>query len=216
MPTDIPARRRRLSPTAEGERERFCLDDAEVLSLADYAIKVEDHYSAQGRPSDAHGHRMGKGRRGRPTLYRPGAARDRCLASARRRRSRPIALKGTGPSARHRSRGRREDRRRAVRVVADVHDLAAFRPGESSGRRHDEPGLGAGDEDRRRHRHQSRRPHLSCRHRRARARRAGRRRRRGRDGGAPVESHGDRFLRRRRDRRVYDGQDSVRIDAHRR
>ena len=32
-------------------RERFCIDDAEVLKLADYAIKIEDHYSAKaGHP----------------------------------------------------------------------------------------------------------------------------------------------------------------------
>jgi pyruvate,water dikinase len=38
-------------PTAQEERERFCLSDAEVLILADYSIEVERHYSAQaGRP----------------------------------------------------------------------------------------------------------------------------------------------------------------------
>jgi pyruvate,water dikinase len=38
-------------PTPRAERERFCLTDAEVLTLADYAIKVEQHYSAQaGHP----------------------------------------------------------------------------------------------------------------------------------------------------------------------
>jgi len=32
-------------PTSEAERQRFCLDDDQVLTLADYAIKIEDHYS---------------------------------------------------------------------------------------------------------------------------------------------------------------------------
>lgn len=32
-------------PVPASERERFCLDDTEVLSLADLAIKIEDHYS---------------------------------------------------------------------------------------------------------------------------------------------------------------------------
>ena len=32
-------------PTPQEDRERFCLTDAEVLTLADYAIKVEGHYS---------------------------------------------------------------------------------------------------------------------------------------------------------------------------
>jgi len=32
-------------PTPEEDRRRFCIDDADVLTLADYAIKVENHYS---------------------------------------------------------------------------------------------------------------------------------------------------------------------------
>src|SRR5512136_118349 len=32
-------------PVPEAERERFCIADAEVLKLADNAIKIEDHYS---------------------------------------------------------------------------------------------------------------------------------------------------------------------------
>jgi pyruvate,water dikinase len=34
-------------PTFDEDRERFCLTDAEVLTLADYAIAVERHYSRQ-------------------------------------------------------------------------------------------------------------------------------------------------------------------------
>lgn len=37
-------------PTSEEERARFCLTDSQVLRLADYAIKIEDHYSRH------HGH----------------------------------------------------------------------------------------------------------------------------------------------------------------
>ncbi|MBK8741017.1 MAG: phosphoenolpyruvate synthase [Betaproteobacteria bacterium] len=38
-------------PTSTAERERFCISDADVLTLADYAIKVERHYSAKaGKP----------------------------------------------------------------------------------------------------------------------------------------------------------------------
>ena len=36
-------------PTAREDRERYCLTDAEVLELADYALKIERHY---GRPMD--------------------------------------------------------------------------------------------------------------------------------------------------------------------
>ncbi len=35
----------RNKPTSQEERERFCLTDAQVLTLADYALKIEDHYS---------------------------------------------------------------------------------------------------------------------------------------------------------------------------
>ena len=41
--------------TSEQERNRFCLTDKDVLTLADYAIKIENHYSAkagQGKPMD--------------------------------------------------------------------------------------------------------------------------------------------------------------------
>ncbi len=34
-------------PTPEEDRLRFCIDDADVLTLADYAIKVENHYSSK-------------------------------------------------------------------------------------------------------------------------------------------------------------------------
>ena len=32
-------------PVAQSEQERFCISDADVLILADYAIKIEEHYS---------------------------------------------------------------------------------------------------------------------------------------------------------------------------
>ncbi len=41
--------------TSEQERNRFCLNDQDVLTLADYAIKIEKHYSAiagQSKPMD--------------------------------------------------------------------------------------------------------------------------------------------------------------------
>jgi pyruvate,water dikinase len=34
-------------PTLKADRERFCINGKDVLTLADYAIKVEDHYSAR-------------------------------------------------------------------------------------------------------------------------------------------------------------------------
>lgn len=41
--------------TSEDERSRFCITDEDVLTLADYAIRIENHYSAkagQSRPMD--------------------------------------------------------------------------------------------------------------------------------------------------------------------
>src|ERR1019366_4504960 len=39
-------------PTSRKARQRFCLTDAEVLELADYAIRIEDHYTKlAGHPS---------------------------------------------------------------------------------------------------------------------------------------------------------------------
>jgi pyruvate, water dikinase len=41
----------RIMPTAAPDQRRFCISDAEVLSLADAAVRIEDHYSAKaGRP----------------------------------------------------------------------------------------------------------------------------------------------------------------------
>ncbi len=45
----------RNEQTTEGERARFCISDDEVLTLADYAVKVEQHYSRKAgvpRPMD--------------------------------------------------------------------------------------------------------------------------------------------------------------------
>ncbi len=42
-------------PTPKAERARFCINDEEVVELADYAIKIEDHYSkvaGTNRPMD--------------------------------------------------------------------------------------------------------------------------------------------------------------------
>jgi pyruvate, water dikinase len=38
-------------PTPQADRERFCINDQDVLTLADYAIRIEQHYSSRaGRP----------------------------------------------------------------------------------------------------------------------------------------------------------------------
>ena len=62
-PQAAGARPRATCPRRSAERERFCISDEDVLTLADYAIKVEEHYSAKSRQAAADGHRMGQGRR---------------------------------------------------------------------------------------------------------------------------------------------------------
>ena len=45
----------RQIPTSKADLQQFCLDDADVLKLADYAIKTEEHYSKKAnkpRPMD--------------------------------------------------------------------------------------------------------------------------------------------------------------------
>ena len=37
--------RRGFAPCQSAERERFCISDAEVLSLAEIAVRIEEHYS---------------------------------------------------------------------------------------------------------------------------------------------------------------------------
>ena len=39
----------RIVPTPDADRERFCITDEDVLRLAEYAIRIEDHY---GQPMD--------------------------------------------------------------------------------------------------------------------------------------------------------------------
>ncbi len=128
-------------------------------------------------------------------------ARPETVASQRRRRLRDICAQGHRARARHRPGRRREDRRRAnVRVIADARELADLPPRRGAGRGGDEPGLGAGDEDRRRDRHRPRRAHLPCGDRRARTWRSRRGRRRRRDARSSDRDSSHGLLRRRRDR----------------
>ena len=111
------------------DRARFCIGDAEVLELADYAIRIEEHYSQHAGPPDADGYRMGQGRRGRQALHRSGAARNGRLA-ARAPALRDLCAEGQRPGAGHRPRGRREDRRgrcarhRATRTTSQLSSRA--------------------------------------------------------------------------------------------
>ncbi len=117
------------TPTPKAERGKFCITDKEALVLADYAIKIEDHYTRlAGHPvpmdiewaKDA----------GDGQLYIV-QARPETVASRRNLEAfETFALKETGPLL---VTGRAIGEKIAVgkvRVVTNVHGLAAFQPGE--------------------------------------------------------------------------------------
>jgi pyruvate,water dikinase len=111
------------------ERERFCIEDADVLALADYAIRIEDHYSAHvghPMPMDIEWAKDADD----DNLYVI-QARPETVASQRVSTSlTAYSLKGSGTVL---LTGRAVGERIAagpVRVIADAHQLATFRPGE--------------------------------------------------------------------------------------
>jgi pyruvate, water dikinase len=115
--------------TPRRDRERFCLGDAEILELAEAAIRIEDHYSAlAGHPMPMDIEWAKDGRDGRLCIIQ---ARPETAASQRRGGAfETYALKGAG---RVLATGRAVGEKIAagtVRLVADVHDLPAFLPGE--------------------------------------------------------------------------------------
>jgi pyruvate, water dikinase len=116
-------------PTRTTDRERFCLSDAEVLTLADYAIRIEDHYSkAAGHPMPMDIEWAKDGVDGMLYIVQ---ARPETVASRRSAGAyESFRLQGSGPVL---VTGRAVGERiatGAVRVVEDVHHLASFQPGE--------------------------------------------------------------------------------------
>jgi pyruvate, water dikinase len=115
--------------THRGERERFCLADTEVLELADYAIRIEDHYSKlAGHPTPMDIEWAKDGEDGKLYIVQ---ARPETAASQRRAGTfETYALKATGPVL---ASGRAVGEKIAsgvVRLIADTRELANFRPGE--------------------------------------------------------------------------------------
>jgi len=116
-------------PTSGAERARYCIDDAEALTLADYAIKVEKHYSAkagQPRPMDMEWAKDADDGQ----LYMV-QARPETVASQKRGSVLEVySVKDKGEVlASGRSVGEKVVSG-AVRVIDDVAHLAEFRPGE--------------------------------------------------------------------------------------
>ena len=141
-------------PTPKADRDRFCLTDADVLELADSAVRIENAL----RAPDGHG--VGEGRPRRQALHRPGSTRDGGIPARgdEHRELRPRGKRGE-VLAEGRS-GRREDRLGDGAGDRERRTPRAVPAGRGARRRYDDAGLGAGHEDRRRDRHQPRRPHL--------------------------------------------------------
>jgi pyruvate,water dikinase len=116
-------------PTPQADRERFCLTDAEVLALADYAIKVERHYSAQaGHPVPMDMEWAKDGLDGE--LYLLQARPETVISQRPVERVEEFELSGTGPVL---VTGRAVGERvaaGAARLVRDVTDLRAFQDRE--------------------------------------------------------------------------------------
>ncbi len=127
--TGSPRQTTRNVPTADAERERFCISDADVLALADYAIKVEKHYSAKaGKPRPMDMEWAKDGHDGQLYMVQ---ARPETVASQRRGHVLEIySVKGSGEVL---SSGRSVGEKvvsGTVRVIQSVAHLSEFRPGE--------------------------------------------------------------------------------------
>ena len=115
--------------TSRQERRRFCISDAEVLELADHAIRIEAHYSARaGHPMPMDIEWAKDGKDGRLYILQ---ARPETIASQREPGSfETYALKQDGPVL---VTGRAVGEKIAsgiVRVIGGPADLASFRAGE--------------------------------------------------------------------------------------
>jgi pyruvate,water dikinase len=116
-------------PTAAEDRERFCIGDDDVLTLADYAIKVERHYSARAgkpRPMD-----MEWAKDGNSGLLYLVQARPETVASQRRGSVlETYSITGHGEVL---VTGRAVGEKvvtGSARVIDSVAHLSEFRPGE--------------------------------------------------------------------------------------
>src|SRR5208282_5221159 len=115
-------------PKQQAERERFCLGDGEVLELADYAIRIEDHYSKlAGHPTPMDIEWAKDGEDGKLYVVQ---ARPETVASRRTVGAfETYALKGTGAVL---ATGRAVGEKIAsgmVRQITDASELATFQPG---------------------------------------------------------------------------------------
>jgi pyruvate,water dikinase len=119
----------RNMPVAEAERERYCLTDDEVLTLADAAIKIEAHYSQRaGAPTPMDVEWAKDGLDGQLYIVQ---ARPETVASRKPQgQLDEYRLQaGAKPQVSGRAVGAAVAQGR-VRVVSHVAELAEFQPGE--------------------------------------------------------------------------------------
>jgi len=116
-------------PVPQAERSQYCIDDDDVLTLADYALKVERHYSAKAghaQPMDMEWAKDGSDGQ----LYLVQARPETVESQREITKLRQYRLKEEGPVlARGYAVGTRIAAGRA-RHIRDVAHLNAFRPGE--------------------------------------------------------------------------------------
>ncbi|MBF9234540.1 phosphoenolpyruvate synthase [Microvirga alba] len=116
-------------PTDKKERDRFCIPDDDVLVLADYAIKIEEHYSAKAketRPMDIEWAKDGLDGR----LYIVQARPETVSSRINRMKLEEYRLERTGPlKAEGRAVGTKIASGKA-RLIAHQTDLSTFQPGE--------------------------------------------------------------------------------------
>jgi pyruvate,water dikinase len=116
-------------PTPEPDRLRFCIDDEGVLQLADYAIKIEQHYSEKAghaKPMDMEWAKDGLDGR----LYLVQARPETVASQQKGTILEQYHLEGSGEIlAQGYSVGTRIASGKA-RYIADVAHLHEFRPGE--------------------------------------------------------------------------------------
>ena len=115
--------------TAPAERQRFCIDDDDVLKLAAFAITIEDHYSRRAghaMPMDIEWAKDGID----GELYIVQARPETVASRKTTDQLETYTLTGTGPTL---AVGRAIGEKVAsgmVRIVSSNQDLAAFRPGD--------------------------------------------------------------------------------------
>ncbi len=115
--------------TRRHEQESFCLSDADVLTLADYAIKVERHYSQKmqaNRPMDMEWAKDGTD----DQLYMVQARPETVASQKKGQMLEEYILEGQGTVL---VQGRAIGGRIAsgpVHIISDVKHLAEFKPGE--------------------------------------------------------------------------------------